>query len=139
MYNFKFAENLENIPQEIIDQTNYIVEQSKNDEQIKVLSPQEPLHSCTMRQLDTRINLVHSRTLYTKKIEQEELQERYNLSRIYYGEYTYNVDQFYEMVNKHKIDWIIINKKDEQNIKYIEDACFSIDCEIGGYILYKIF
>ena len=80
MYSFKLAENLENIPQEIIEQTNYIVEQSKNDEQIKVLSPQEPLHSCTMRQLDTRINLVHSRILYTKKIPQEEQLEKLKLS-----------------------------------------------------------
>lgn len=137
IYNFKFTENLENIPQEIIEQTNYILEQSKNDEQIKVLSPQEPLHSCTMRQLDTRINLVHSRVLYTKKIPENEQSERLKLSRVYSGEYIYKTDEFYQLIHKHKIDWIIVDKRDQNLIQYVESANIHRNCEIGGYILYK--
>ena len=136
MYKFKVTPNLENIPQEIIDQTNYILEHS-DEEQILVLCPQEPLHSCTMRQLDTRINLVHSRILYTKKIPLDEQLDRLKLSRIYHDEYIYNEKEFYDLVKKYDIDWIIVDKNNEYLINYVQNANIQKDCEIGGYILYK--
>ena len=136
VYNFNFTENLENIPQEIIDQTNYILEQSKNEEEIMVLAPQEPLHSCTMRQLDTRITLINSRAHYMKKIEYDEIEERENLSKIYLHNYIYDKDTFYKLVKKYNIKWIIVHGTDQSLIQYIESANIQKNCEIGGYILY---
>lgn len=137
MYNFEFTPNLENIPQEIIEQTNYILEQSENEEEIMVLGPQEPLHSCTMRQLDNRIILINSRAHYMKKITYEEIGERVNLSKIYEHNYMYNEEDFYELVKKYDIDWIIVDERDESLIQYIEKANIEEDCKIGKYILYK--
>lgn len=138
MYNFKFTENLENIPQEIIDQTNYILEQSGNKQEIMVLGPQEPLHCCTMRQVDTRITLINSRAHYMKKIEYDEIEERVYLSQIYSHNYIYDGNKFNELVKKYEIRWIIVNENDQSLIEYIESANIKKDCEIGGYILYKI-
>lgn len=138
MYNFEITENLENIPQEIIDQTNYILEQSENEDEIMVLGPQEPLHCCTMRQLDTRIILINSRAHYMKKIEYDEIEERVNLSQIYAHNYIYDENTFYELVKKYEIRWIIVDTNDQSLIEYIERVNIQKDCEMGGYILYKI-
>ena len=137
MYNFEFTPNLENIPQEIIEQTNYILEQSANEEEIMVLGPQEPLHSCTMRQIDNRIILINSRAHYMKKITYEEIGERVNLSKIYEHNYIYNESDFYKLVKKYDIDWIIVDENDESLIQYIQKSKIQEDIVIGGYILYK--
>lgn len=136
MYNFEITPNLENIPEEIIEQTNYILEQSE-DEEIMVLGPQEPLHSCTMRQISTRIILINSRAHYMKKIEYEEIGERTNLSKIYEHNYIYDSTTFYELVKKYNICWIIVEENDQSLIQYIENANIKKDCNIGGYILYR--
>ena len=137
VYNFKLTENLENIPQEIIDQTNYILEQSKNQNEVMVLTPQEPLHSCTMRQLSTKIKLINSRAHYMYKLKNDEIEDRVNLSQIYAHNYIYNKDEFYELVKKYKISWIIVDANDTDLIEYVQSQNIKENSKIGNYILFK--
>ena len=134
---FKPIENLENIPQEIIDQTNYILSQSENQNEVMVLTPQEPLHSCTMRQISTKIKLINSRAHYMKKLKDDEIEERVNLSQIYVHNYVYNKDEFYELVKKYKICWIIVEADDTDLIEYVQSSNIKENSKIGNYILFK--
>lgn len=134
---FKITENLENIPQEIIDQTNYILKQSKNQNEIMVLSPQEPLHSCTMRQITPKIKLINSRPHYMNKIKDDEIQERINLSQVYAHNYLYSKDDFYKLVKKYKICWIIVEANDKELIEYVQSPQIKENSKIGNYILFQ--
>ena len=135
---FKFIENLENIPQSILNQTNYIIENSKQNEQIIVLALPEPLHSTTMRQVNPKIKLINSRELYIEKIkDKQEIEERRNLSQIYFGNYVYNTQEFNEILKKQSVDWVIIDKNDINLINYIEKSNLQRDIEIDGCILYE--
>lgn len=137
IYNFELTRNLENIPREIIDNTNYILEQGKEKDKITVLAPQEPWHSTTMRQLTNKIKLINSRAHYMKKLNDKEIQDRINLSQIYNNQFIYNSEEFINLINKYKIDWIIIDKNNNHLKEYIENTNMKKDCEIGGYILYQ--
>lgn len=138
IYSFVFIENLENIPQYIVDQTNYILEQNKEKDKIVVLAPPEPLHSVMMRQMTSKIELVQSRDTYIGKIKNREEQiERYNLGAIYNNIYKYSTEQFEKILKKYDVDWIIIDKNNTQLKEYIEETCMEKECEIEGYILYN--
>lgn len=137
-YKFEFAENLENIPQYIVNQTNYILDKGKNDDEIIVLALPEPWHNTTMRQISSKIKLIYSRDLYIEKIKnKEDIEQRINLNKLYYENYEYTVEEFNEVLKEQKIDWIIVNNENTNLINYINESIFSKDCEVDGYTLYR--
>lgn len=133
-----YIENLENIPQCIIDQTNYILEQDKDEESIMVLAPPEPFHNSTMRQLSSKIKLIYSRDFYLGKLQNEQMiQERRNLQQIYTHNFIYETEAFNQLLKKYAIRWVIIDKGDIYLENYLEKSTLKKDCEIEGYTLYK--
>lgn len=137
-YSLEIANNLENIPQFILNQTNYILEQSKNDEEIVVLGEPEPWHNIYMRQLDSKIKLIYSRDFYLGKLKDtKQIEERTKLNQLYYGNHIYTIEEFNKVVENQKIDWMIINKRNINLINYVEQSELQKDCEIDGYVLYR--
>lgn len=136
--NFKITENLENIPQNILNQTNYILEQSQEDNEIIVLALPEPQHNATMRQISSRIKLIFSRELYIDKIKNEnEILKRKNLYQLYFNNYIYSIEEFNKIVEELKIDWIIVDNNNFQLIDYLNKSVLKENCDINGEILYK--
>ena len=136
---FEKPENWEKIPQYIVEQTNYILENSEKDKNIMVMAPGEPLHSCTMRQLTPKIELLYSRIMYFDDlITHEEQEERSDLYNIYfYGVPTYSYEEFNKKIEKFNIDWIIIPSEQNDLKKYLKNTIMKEQKEIKGYILYK--
>ena len=136
---FEKPENWEKIPQYIVEQTNYILENSEKDKNIMVMAPGEPLHSCTMRQLTPKIELLYSRIMYFDDLitheEQEERSELYNI--YFYGIPTYSYEEFNKKIEKFNIDWIIIPSEQNDLKKYLKNNIMKEQKEIKGYILYK--
>ncbi|MEI3356381.1 MAG: DUF6077 domain-containing protein [Clostridia bacterium] len=136
---FEKPENWEKIPQYIVEQTNYILENSEKDKNIMVMAPGEPLHSCTMRQLTPKIELLYSRIMYFDDLitheEQEERSELYNI--YFYGVPTYSYEEFNKKIEKFNIDWIIIPSEQNDLKKYLKNTIMKEQKEIKGYILYK--
>lgn len=136
---FEKPENWEKIPQYIVEQTNYILENSEKDKNIMVMAPGEPLHSCTMRQLTPKIELLYSRIMYFDDLitheEQEERSELYNI--YFYGVPTYSYEEFNKKIEKFNIDWIIIPSEQNNLKKYLKNTIMKEQKEIKGYILYK--
>ncbi len=136
---FEKPENWEKIPQYIVEQTNYILENSERDKKIMVMAPGEPLHSCTMRQLTPKIELLYSRIMYFDDLitheEQEERSELYNI--YFYGVPTYSYEEFNKKIEKFNVDWIIIPSEQNDLKKYLENTIMKEQKEIKGYILYK--
>lgn len=136
---FEKPENWEKIPQYIVEQTNYILENSEKDKNIMVMAPGEPLHSCTMRQLTPKIELLYSRIMYYDDLitheEQEERSELYNI--YFYGVPTYSYEEFNKKIEKFNIDWIIIPSEQNDLKKYLKNTIMKEQKEIKGYILYK--
>lgn len=136
-----YIENLENIPQCIINQTNYILEQDKDVESIMVLAPPEPFHNSTMRQLSSKIKLIYSRDYYLEKVQilqnEQMIQERRNLQQIYTHNFIYETEEFNQLLKKYAIRWVIIDKGDIYLENYFEKTTLKKDCEIEGYTLYK--
>lgn len=136
---FEKPENWEKIPQYIVEQTNYILENSEKDKKIMVMAPGEPLHSCTMRQLTPKIELLYSRIMYFDDLitheEQEERSELYNI--YFYGVPTYSYEEFNKKIEKFNVDWIIIPSGQNDLKKYLENTIMKEQKEIKSYILYK--
>ena len=133
-----FIENLENIPQSILNQTYYILENEKYDEEIVILALPEPKHNTVMRLVSSKIKLIYSRDLYIDKIRNlEEIEIRKNLYQMYFGNYLYTIEEFNSIVNNYEIDWIIVDKNDKNMIKYVEKSIMKKDCELDGCVLYK--
>lgn len=138
VYSFNFTDNLENIPRFILNQTNYILEYDKDKDEIVILAPPEPLHSCAMRQLSSKIKLICSRDAYIGKLKNEiAISERSNLQQIYNNIYKYDTEDFNDLIEKYNIDWIIVSKDDIDLIEYIEKTIMVKNCEIDGYVLYN--
>lgn len=138
-YNKPFAENLEKIPQYIIDQTNYILEVESEEECVTVLAPPEPLHSSTMRQLNSKIKLIYSRGFYMGKIHNIEVENsKSELERIYYVDTPeYTIEEFNIKILKNDVDWIIVSEWQINLCNYIDKSIMEKQTTIGGYILYK--
>ena len=135
---FKVIENLENIPQPILEQTNYILENGKDDEQIVVLALPEPNHNTMMRQVSSKIKLIYSRNLYIDKIRnKEEIEIRKNLNQMYFGNYIYGIEDFNEILKQLKIDWVIVDENDTNLISYIEESILKKDKKIQNCLLFK--
>ena len=103
------------------------------------MAPGEPLHSCTMRQLNPKIELLYSRIMYFDDLitheEQEERSELYNI--YFYGVPTYSYEEFNKKIEKFNIDWIIIPSEQNDLKKYLKNTIMKEQKEIKGYILYK--
>lgn len=136
---FSTPENWEKIPQYIIDQTNYIIDNTEKDEKIMVMAPGEPLHSCTMRQLTPKIELLYSRMMYFDDIlSYQEICERSELYNIYiYGVPQFSTEEFNQRLEKFNIDWIIISNQDSKLREYLDKTIMTEQTEIEGYILFK--
>ena len=141
VYTTGITENLEKIPQYIIDQTNYILEKESEEEEIVVLAPPtDALHGSTMRQLSSKIKLIYSRNFYLDKIDNKEIvEERKKLVEACYSEtHTIPVEEFNTLLEKNKVQWIIVSSEDKDAIEYVDKSIMSRDTEIGGYTLYTI-
>ena len=78
------------------------------------MAPPEPLHSVTMRQLTSSINLFWSRDMYMPGLYSgEQLEEMGKIYNIYRQEKTeLDVGEFDSIREKYGVNWVII---DEQN------------------------
>lgn len=100
-------ENMEKIDKNIISQTEFILE-NINDKVI-VVSPEEPRHGTNMRQMSNKIILFYSRPMYINTMENYEKR-----NQVYYDMYrNKNVEAFYEIFDKWKVDFIILDKGDK--------------------------
>lgn len=138
-YSFEFAENLENISNDVLIQMNYILENSKDDDEIFVMTPPDPeTHGWTMRQVNSKIKLIYSRFLYIGKVKDEEqIANRNKLNQLYYGDFSCKVEEFNELVYKLNIDWVIVNNDNFNMIEYMNQTIMIKFDEINGYTLYK--
>ena len=137
-YSFNITDNLENIPQYIAEQTNYILEQEKDKDEIVVLVPSDSEQSTMMRLISTKIKLICSRDMYLEKIKNtEEAEERRNIEQIYHGKFIYNTKEFENLIDKYNIDWIIIDKYDNHLLNYINKSSMDIKYVKDNYILFK--
>lgn len=137
---FEKAENLSKIPQSIVEQTKFILnEEKESNRQITVMAPPEPLHSVTMRQLTSSINLFWSRDMYMPGLYSgEQLEEMGKIYNIYRQEKTeLDVGEFDSIREKYGVNWVIIDEQNNSlnrllnNTKYIEKH------EVCDYLLYK--
>ena len=71
------------------------------------------------------------------KLKNDEIEDRVNLSQIYAHNYIYNKDEFYELVKKYKISWIIVDANDTDLIEYVQSQNIKENSKIGNYILFK--
>lgn len=101
---FKF-ENFEKIPQYIIDETNYIEQNTAN--YTRVTAPGEPLHSCTMRQVSKKILLMNSRSM-----QNDVYSEYFDLYIDLYvrEDEKYRIETINKLIEVCKVDWIILPK-----------------------------
>ena len=139
---FEIAENLYKIPQSIVDQTQYILDkqsEKNNGEIATVMAPPEPLHSATMRQLTSKINIIWSRDMYMYEIlSQEELAELQTLRNIYKNTVpNIRIEEFNTLRQKYKINWIIIDNTNSSIINYMNQTLPLNITEIGENILYQ--
>lgn len=139
IYQGKPIENFENMPNYIVAQTNYIVEQGKQKDEIVVLAEPEPSHNTNMRQISSKIKLIYSRDLYIDKIkDKEEIEKRIHLNQMYFGNYVYEAEELKKILAECKVDWIIVNTQNEALKNYLSQADLQEDCQIEGYVLYRV-
>lgn len=123
--------NSQKIPQYIIDETNFILNNSQG--KVLVVAPPEPLHSATMRQLSSRIILLYSRQLYVDTMQnKEEKLEVYN--KIYDGAET---EEIYEAINKFNVDFIILDKSNREKMQDLDESIAKIVYEDGQCIIIR--
>lgn len=98
--------NLYKIDNCIIDDTNFLINYDNNISDYLVLVPGEPLHSTTMRQLSSKVNLFWSRNAYMIDIydngnEAYMIQESYSSIDLIKNNYN-------ELITKYNIKYIIV-------------------------------
>ncbi len=103
---FSKFENFEKIPQYIIDETNYIMENSTD--KTRVVAPGEPWESCMMRQYSSKIILLYSRNAYI--FDQEDRKEFINLYQEVYGKEYYDTEKINKLQEQYQIEWLILPK-----------------------------
>ena len=126
--------NTEKIPQYIIDETRFLLENS--DSKIVVVAPEEPLHGATMRQLSSNIILWHSRPLYLDKLKTDE--ERNNLQEVYNKIYDgLEIEEVYEIFNNENIDFIIVDITNSEKLTDLDENIAKIVYKDDYYIIIK--
>lgn len=137
---FEKAENFNKIPQYIINQTEYILKQEKSlNRKVNVLAPQEPLHSTTMRQLTSSINLFWSREMYMNELyNNEELQEMEKIHKISRNEVPQiEPKEFEEIRKKYGVNWIIIESSRQEIVNYLNYTEYINKIEKNNYYMYQ--
>lgn len=137
---FEKAENLSKIPQTIVEHTKFILnEEKENDRQITVMAPLEPLHSVTMRQLTSSINLFWSRDMYMPDLySDEQLEEMRKINNIYRQEKTDLDEKQFEIIReKYKINWIIIDSLNNNMNELLEKTKYVNKHMVDNYFLYQ--
>ena len=139
VYSFDFAKNLENISEDVLQQINYILEQSENDDEIVIMTPPDPeTHGWTIRQVNAKIKLIYSRYLYIGKLKnEEEITNRIKLNQLYYGNSDCSITEFNKLAEQLKIDWVIVNSENTKMLEYMEQTNMQKKQEIAQYILYS--
>jgi len=136
---YKKHENLYKIPDFIVSETNYILENSEG-KQI-VIAPLEPLHAAMMRQLSNDIVLFWSRDSYmfnSMHYNQEEIAEREKIYNIYKtGKPEITVEEFNDLLEKYDVDWLIIENVDVELIMYLEETELEMQIEDDKYIIFR--
>ena len=124
--------NSEKIPQYIIDETKFILDNTEG--KVVVIAPIEPLHGAIMRQLSSNIILWYSRPLYLENIGNKEEQLRtldiYN--KIYDG---LEIEELYEIFNNNDIDFIIANISDIEKIDGVDERLAKIVYRDDNYFI----
>ena len=137
---FEKFENLNKIPQYIIDQTQYILDKQKETHELStVMAPPEPLHSTTMRQLTSKINLFWSRDHYINELfSPETVQEMQKIYIIYKNQIpSITCEEFDSIRQKYNVNWIIINSDNLEIIQYLNQTnCIDVK-EIDNYMIYQ--
>lgn len=123
--------NFKKIPQYIIDEVNYISNDSTG--KVKTVMPNEPWESCMVRQYNSSIAVMHSRDINNQ--EDSEYKKLY-LS-IYCGEgMFYNNNEINEIIDKFNIDYIILPKN---RTLQIDNTCnFTLEMENEKNYLLKV-
>jgi len=136
---FKKAENLNKIPSEIIEQTQYILDEEKEERQITVMALPEPLHNATIRQLTSKINLFWSRDLYMPQLHSpEELEEMEKIYSVCIGNVPdIDASEFNHIREKYGVNWIIIRNVSEELNKYLKETKYKKVTNIKGDYLYQ--
>lgn len=139
---FVKAENSNKIPETIIAQTQYILDKQNetNPQEIAtVMALPEPLHSATMRQMTSKINIFWSRDLYMNDLfSREEVEEMEKIRSIYRNQVPdISQNEFNEIRNKYKVNWIIVQYNNLDIIQYLEQTNPISETLIDGYMLYQ--
>ena len=136
---FEKQKNLEKIPNKIITQTNYILNDYKNEDKPIVMCPPEPLHSVTIRQLTSDIKIFWSRDFYM--LELFGMQEYNNMLELYElylnKQVSVNEERFEQLINKYNIDYAIIPSEYVEVISYMENINVQDKVLIDGDYIYK--
>ena len=137
---FDYPENLSKIPKQIVMQTNYILDKEKNNDRIiTVLAPPEPMHSATMRQLTSRINIFWPRNLYMNQIyTQDNIKEMEKIHCISLGiKPDVEINEFENIREKYNVNWIIINDTDIAIDQYLENTKYKEKIDYFGCLMYQ--
>lgn len=136
---FEIPENLEKIPQSIIEQTDYILSDYKGEDKPIVLCPPEPLHSVTIRQLTADIKIFWSRDFYMLDLfGREEYDQMLKLYQCYFDQkIILEKETFKELIQKYEIDYMIVPKEYEQITRYMEQLDCLTEVEIQEDIIYR--
>ena len=139
---FVKAENSNKIPETIIAQTQYILDKQNetNPQEIAtVMALPEPLHSATMRQMTSKINIFWSRDHYMNELfSREEVEEMEKIRSIYRNQVpSISQIEFNEIRNKYKVNWIIVLYNNLDIIQYLEQTDPISETLIDGYMLYQ--
>ena len=129
---FAKFETFKKIPQYILNEAEYI--KINSEEKVKVVAPDEPWHSCMMRQYTSKIILMHSRAIINNP--ESEYKQLY-LSIYNSEEPNYNPDKINEIIEKCDVQYIILPKT--KTIKIDEKCKFKLELENEkDYILKRI-
>lgn len=139
---FVKAENSNKIPETIIAQTQYILDKQNetNPQEIAtVMALPEPLHSATMRQMTSKINIFWSRDHYMNELfSREEVEEMEKIRSIYRNQVpSISQIEFNEIRNKYKVNWIIVLYNNLDIIQYLEQTDPISETLIDEYMLYQ--
>lgn len=126
--------NTEKIPQYIIDETKFILDNSEG--KVMVVAPTEPLHGAIMRQLSSRIILWYSRPMYIDKIKNEE--ERIKTLDIYNEIYDgLEAEELYEIFSSNNINFIIVDISNLKILSQLDENIAKIVYEDEYYLIIK--
>lgn len=137
---FEFPENFSKIPKQIVMQTQFILDKEiNNDRLITALVPPEPMHSVTIRQLTSQINIFWSRDLYMNQIySQEKLEEMEKIHCIMKGKIPeIEIEEFEKIMKKYNVNWIIINNTDTDIEQYLDNTNYIEKTDYCGCFMYQ--